>query len=68
MIDAKNGRLHGNLDAFEAEVLSCREALYWLKMNGYSRVMVETDCLLLVSALINRPSAYLNSRGLIIQY
>ena len=32
MIKAKNGRRHGNNDAFEAEKLSCREDLSWLKM------------------------------------
>ena len=32
MIKAKNGRRHGNNDAFEAEALSCREDLSWLKM------------------------------------
>ena len=47
----REGRLHGVMDALSAEVMSCREALSWLKTNGFQRVSVESDTLLLVEAV-----------------
>ena len=35
-------------NAFVVQTLSCREALSWLKTNGYQQVVVESDSFLMV--------------------
>ena len=51
MIGAKNGTLSAPLDPLLAEALSCREALSWIKDLGLRDVCVESDALLLITAL-----------------
>ena len=51
LMAVKMTRLSGPLKAFAAETLSYREALSWLKTNGYQRVVVESDSLLMVSTI-----------------
>ena len=54
----------GPLDALLAEAISCRNALQWLLKNSFQKVIVESDCLLLVSA-VNSTANYLFVVGLI---
>ena len=54
------------MDALVAEALSCRAALQLLQVNKASKVIVETDSLLLAS-VINNLDSYFSSLGLIIQ-
>ena len=46
--------------------MSCREALFWLKMNGFQRVLMELDSLLLVEAM-NKNMEYKSPIGLIMK-
>ena len=57
---------HVPMDAMTVEALSCRAALLWIGSNNICKVFVETDCLLLPSA-INNPGSYYSSLSLIIQ-
>ena len=63
---AKANSAYGPMDALVAEALSCTAALQWLRINNYRNVLLETDSLLLASA-VNNPTPYLSSIGLIIQ-
>ena len=54
----------GPVDAIVVEALSCRKALQWLKENGHHKVIVESDGLLLVSA-VNSSACYLSPVGLV---
>ena len=47
----RGDRLHGVMDTLNAEAMSCREALSWLKMNGFQRVSMKLDSLFLVEAV-----------------
>lgn len=54
--------IRGNYSPRDAEVLSIREALSWLKSMKLSKVIVETDCLQAFNALVDRKCP-LNSFG-----
>ena len=56
----------GSQDAFTAEAMSCREALTWLKAHGFTKVKVETNCLLLTTA-ISSSTHHLSAVGLVIE-
>lgn len=45
--------MNGGDDAFVAEVMSCREALSWLKKNNYDNIISKFDALNVVNALNN---------------
>ena len=62
----RGGRLHGVMDALSAKAISCREALSWLKANGFQRVLVESYNLLLVEAM-NKNVEYRSPIGFIIK-
>ena len=59
-------RAYGLKDPFVAEALGCREALSWLKNAGLQRVVVESDCLLLVQA-VNSHEENSSYAGLIVE-
>ncbi|KAJ8751095.1 hypothetical protein K2173_016276 [Erythroxylum novogranatense] len=48
------GRLEGAFRPKIAEALAIKEALSWIACTGWSRVIVESDCLLVVHALLAR--------------
>ena len=48
----------GPLDALLAEAISCRNALQLLLKNSFQKVIMESECLLLVST-INSTASYL---------
>ena len=54
----------GLVGALVVEALNCRKALQWLKENGFHKVIVESDSLLLVSA-VNISACYSSPIGLI---
>ena len=58
--------MHGPMDALCAEALSSREALFWLKINGYQRIVVETDNLLLADA-VSKNIEYISPIGVILR-
>ena len=62
---AKNGFVGDSHEAFAPKAISCREALSWLKEMGLSRVQVETDTLLLSTA-INSSLVYRSSIGVLL--
>ena len=59
------GSLKGPNDAFIGEILSCREALSWLKEHGLTRVQVATDSLLLTTTITSSKSLLSNKSFLI---
>ena len=66
MIVAKNGMLHGPMEALVAKALGCKEAMKWLQNNGMCDVTVESDSQVLVSR-VNKESSYYSYVGLVIQ-
>ena len=66
VIAARTEGLRGPMNALDAEALSCIAALQWLSRNRYQKVRVESDSLLLVSA-VNNSTEYGSLVGLIIQ-
>ena len=50
MIGAKNGKLLGCVDPLLAKAMSCREVLSWIKELNLTKVIVESDALMLVQA------------------
>lgn len=44
---AKNGLLYCDMDPSLVDSLFRKEALSWLKQNGFQRIVLETDCLTL---------------------
>lgn len=51
MVAANRGWQAASGEAFEAELMSCREALSWLRREGFMTVDVESDCRRLLHAL-----------------
>ena len=53
MVLAKNRCMKGSQDVFTAEAMGCREAMTWLMayMHGFTKVQVESHCLLLTTAI-----------------
>lgn len=45
VVEAKAGLLQCTLDPYHAEIMACKEALSWIKENGWTDVAVLTDCL-----------------------
>ena len=66
MIGAKVGHKTGSDNVLEAEALSCREALLWIKDKGLVNIIFESDSQLLVRA-INTLIFYSSTVGLILQ-
>ena len=52
MISARNAKLRGPLDPAIAEVMSCREALSWLKSLGLNKVILEFDAQLVIQSIL----------------
>ena len=63
---AKNGRLHGPLEALAGKALGCRKALVWIQNNGLLDVAVESDSKVLVS-VVNKESLHNSYVGVIIK-
>ena len=53
MVIARNERIRGMLDPAIAEVMSCREALSWLKSLGLNRVILKSDAQLVIQSILN---------------
>ena len=51
LVAASNGTVLGFFTPHVVEAMGMREALSWLKQHGFSRIEIESDSLLLVSAL-----------------
>lgn len=51
LLEAKTTSKHGHIDPMMAEALSIREALSWIKLKSWRKVIVETDCLAVVQVL-----------------
>ncbi|KAH9754875.1 reverse transcriptase domain-containing protein [Citrus sinensis] len=64
-IAAKCQSFPGSFHPREAEALAVREALSWIKHMQLSKIIIETDCLNVYSALLS-PSASSNGFGLLI--
>ena len=64
LIRAKNGHKTRSNNVLEAEAISCREALLWIKDKGLANIIFESDSQLLVRA-INTPVFYSSTVGLI---
>ena len=62
----REGRLHGVMDALSAEAMSCHEGLSWLKTNGFQRVSMMSDGILLVEVM-NKNVKYKSPVGLIMK-
>ena len=66
LIGVKNGHKTGSDNILEAEALSYREALLWIKDKGLANIIFKSDSQLLVRA-INMPFFYSSTMGLILQ-
>ncbi|KAH9786019.1 reverse transcriptase domain-containing protein [Citrus sinensis] len=64
-IAAKCQSFPGSFHPREAEALAVREALSWIKLMQLSKIIIETDCLNVYSALLS-PSTSSNGFGLLI--
>ncbi|KAH9730036.1 reverse transcriptase domain-containing protein [Citrus sinensis] len=64
-IAAKCQSFPGSFHPREAEALAVREAFSWIKLMQLSKIIIETDCLNVYSALLS-PSASSNGFGLLI--
>ena len=53
MVIARNERIRGMLDPAIAEVMSCREALSWLKSLGLNKVILESDAQFVIQSILN---------------
>ncbi|KAJ8753622.1 hypothetical protein K2173_022863 [Erythroxylum novogranatense] len=62
------GRLEGAFRPKIAEALAIKEALSWIECTGWSRVIVESDCLLVIQALLARHFADATAFGDVISH
>ncbi|KAL8131372.1 hypothetical protein AgCh_007343 [Apium graveolens] len=51
LVQARTRYLPGMVSSIMAEVLAIKEALSWIKSNGWSKVVVESDCLTAIQAI-----------------
>jgi ribonuclease HI len=64
-VSCMHGPLQGASSPYMAEALSVREALSWLKNNQVTNVIVESDCLNVISAL-NKSKSDSSHLGLVL--
>lgn len=65
-LEAKVSGFAGSVNAEMAEALGFKEALSWIKMKQWQRVVLETDCINVIQA-VRSPTVLASTIGLIIE-